>query len=228
MKGKSKKLDGFSQDRGQEATRQCPFCLSDGMLKGMAQFETVLINDGDPEAIAMAARVRDRIDKAYAHIRTHQLEPKVYRHAGHELGARIFTLTYSPKWFDDATARNKMTTAIGRLLQYYKNEIVEFKAVGETGKNGLSHIHGYYLLAGGKKMTDKNFRRAWEHWNPAKPTGKDSFEGGHHANVKSESDYVGYIAKENNPWYEYNQNNASQDCSTVSDEEGSQEPSSPA
>lgn len=116
-----------------------------------------------------------------------------------------------------------MTQAIRRLLKYYRNEIQEFIAVGEIGKSGLSHIHGYYLLAGGKKMTDKNFQRAWKYWNPKKPYGK-GFEGGHHDLVKSESNFVGYIDKEKNPWFEYNHKYV-QEPQAVEDEEESSSPS---
>lgn len=113
----------------------------------------------------------------------------------YELGAREFTLTYSPKWFDDNEARIKMINAIDKLIKYYKDEIIELRAVGEVGTNGLSHVHCFYKLTGGLKITDKNFKRAWTHWNPKKPLQK-GFEGGHHATVKNESDFLGYIDKD--------------------------------
>lgn len=159
-----------------------------------------------PSAVQLAHVLQNKYDEFYRHLRAQRAPARRSRkHAGHTLGARIFTLTYSPKWCDDTTARNRMVIAIKRLLGYYKNEIVDFKAVGEVGKNGLSHIHGYYLLEGGRKITDKNFKRAWDHWNPHKKmngTGT-SFEGGHHDLCTVESDYTGYIGKEKNPWYEY-------------------------
>lgn len=114
-------------------------------------------------------------------------------HAGHELGARSFSFTYSPKWgLDDKSARVKMELAIDRLLAYYKNELVEFYAVGEVGKNGMSHIHGYYELLGGRKITDKNFKRAWSYWDPKTKVG-DGFKGGYHKLCERKSDYVGYM-----------------------------------
>lgn len=128
--------------------------------------------------------------------------PRRRQHASHELGAREFTFTYSPKWMDDATARSIMSRGIERLCKYYEDEIIELRAVGEVGSNGLSHIHCFYLLKDGKKITDKNFKRVWEHWNPKKPQGK-GFEGGHHANVKNESDFKGYIDKDVlSAWFE--------------------------
>lgn len=143
------------------------------------------------------------------HQRRHQIEmtkkmtsKKV--HAGHELGAREFTLTYSPKWFDDAEARVRMRKAINRLIKYYKDEIVQLRAIGEVGKNGLSHVHCFYKILGGKKMTDKNFVRAYPKWNPKKVTGRGynaGHEGGHHAVVRLESDFLGYIDKDvENAW----------------------------
>lgn len=130
------------------------------------------------------------------HDRLRKQKPK-FKHAGYELGAREFTLTYSPKWegYDDATARQKMILAITRLLNYYNNEIVRFIAIGEVGQNGQSHIHGFYELKGGLKITDKNFKRAYSPWNPQKKIGK-GFEGGHHQTVRCESDFIGYINKD--------------------------------
>lgn len=123
-------------------------------------------------------------------------------HAQHELGAREFTLTYSPKWMDDATARQEMIKAIEKLCKYYDEEILQLRAVGETGSNGLSHIHCFYKLRAGLKITDKNFKRAWKYWNPKKKQGF-GFEGGHHQNVRVESDFLGYIDKEiEGAWYE--------------------------
>jgi len=120
---------------------------------------------------------------------------KAVTHAGYQLGAREFTLTYSPKWFSDNEAKAKMIMAIEKLCKYYRDEIVQLRAVGEVGTNGLSHIHCFYKLRGGLKITDKNFKRAWPHWNPKIKLGS-GFEGGHHACVKSESDFMGYIDKD--------------------------------
>jgi len=131
-------------------------------------------------------------------------EKQSRKHASHDLGAREFTLTYSPKWMDDATARVEMEKAIEKLCRYYRDEIIELRAVGEVGSNGLSHVHCFYKLEGGKKMTDKNFKRAWNHWNPKKKIGR-GFEGGHHANVREESDFRGYIDKDvASAWLEKN------------------------
>jgi len=121
-------------------------------------------------------------------------------HVNYELGPREFTFTYSPTWFDDNEAREMMKRGIERLLRYYQSEIVEFHARGEVGKNGLSHIHCYYELKGGLKMTDKNFKRAYPRWNPKKKFGK-GFEGGHHATVKVTSDFKGYIEKQSSNWF---------------------------
>lgn len=130
--------------------------------------------------------------------------PKKHSHAGHELGAREFTLTYSPKWMTDSEARIQMEKALDKLCKYYKDEIVELRAVGEIGSNGLSHVHCFYKLQGGLKITDKNFKRAWKWWNPRKKLGQ-GFEGGHHASVKEESDFRGYMDKDiDTAWLEKN------------------------
>lgn len=149
-------------------------------------------------------RISDRIAKRQKE-REQLLANKPKTHASHELGSREFTLTYSPKWFDDETARAKMRIAIERLVKYYKDEIVQLRAIGEVGTNGLSHVHCFYKLVGGLKITDKNFKRAWSVWNPKKSLGKSGHEGGHHANVRTESDFLGYIEKDiEEAWLEVN------------------------
>lgn len=129
----------------------------------------------------------------------------------YELGAREFTLTYSDKWegYTDAHARLLMSTAIQKLCKTYKNEIIQLRAVGEVGKQGHSHIHCFYKLKGGKKITDKNFTRAYPMWNTKIKVGATGHRGGHHATVKEESDFLGYIEKEiQNTWFEVNIENS--------------------
>ena len=131
----------------------------------------------------------------YSFLKDLNLLPKPKKTTRYELGAREFTLTYSPKWMDDAQAREGMEKAINKLTRYYADVIVNLRAVGEVGSNGLSHVHCFYKIVGGLKITDKNFQRAWKYWNPKKPMGR-GFEGGHHATVKEESDFLGYIEKD--------------------------------
>jgi hypothetical protein len=121
------------------------------------------------------------------------------------LGPREFTLTYSPKWFaNDVEARVSLSRAMDKLIKYHKDEITQLRAVGEVGKNGLSHIHCFYQLVGGRKITDKNFKRAWSYWDPSKKLG-NGFQGGHHAEVKNTADFLGYIDKDiNTAWLDYN------------------------
>lgn len=121
------------------------------------------------------------------------------KHAGYDLGAREFTLTYSPKWFSDEEARLQMRRAIERICRYYKDgdqRIIRLRAVGEVGTNGLSHVHCYYKLLGGVKITDKNFKRAYPPWDTKVKQGPTGHKGGHHASVKHDSDFLGYIEKQ--------------------------------
>jgi hypothetical protein len=147
------------------------------------------------EATAESGRLwNEQITHALLHS---ELYPHTHRQKNRfELGPREFTLTYSPKWFEtDATARVHMRAAMDKLIKYHGNEITTLRAVGEVGTNGLSHIHCYYELMGGRKITDKNFKRAWKYWDPKKKHGK-GFQGGHHAPVIRPSDFLGYIDKE--------------------------------
>lgn len=158
----------------------------------------------------------DKIDKDYVRdflqiqLNKKKIEKSKTRKINrHELGAREFTLTYSPKWFDDAEARLKMSTAIQKICKYYKDEIIQLRAVGEVGTNGLSHIHCFYKLTGGNKITDKNFKRAYSWWDTRVKQGPTGHQGGHHANVKSEADFQGYIDKDiATAWYEVNIDNS--------------------
>lgn len=198
-------LDGDSVNRGQEATGQsCYKCrtLTDEVFKRWSELENEALENGCED---LAWVFRQNYEQGYQHLRNCNAKLILRRrvHAGHELGAREFTLTYSKRWYDDETARTLMVQAVRRLVKYYMTQIVEFVAVGETGKNGASHIHGYYLLQRGKKITDKNFQRAYAKWNPKKKLGS-GHEGGHHAIVQNESDFLGYIDKEENPWFKYN------------------------
>jgi len=112
------------------------------------------------------------------------------------LGPREFTLTYSPKWFDDATARNHFHVALERLTKYYKTEWKQFRAVGEVGSNGMSHVHCFYELEAGKKITDKNFKRAYQWWDTSIKHGKTGHQGGHHASVVDVPGFRAYIEKD--------------------------------
>lgn len=153
-----------------------------------------LLTDGSRERYLIAHdQLVHHVENDWLPNATKSYNPK--KTTRYELGAREFTLTYSPKWFDDNEARMLMTKAIDKLMKYYKDEITQFRAVGEVGTNGLSHVHCFYKLTGGLKITDKNFKRAWSRWNPKKPLQR-GFEGGHHATVKNESDFLGYIDKD--------------------------------
>lgn len=163
---------------------------------------TLLHWSNDPTPVEQEQAMLERLERIkQQEIELEKLQLQRKSHAGHELGAREFTLTYSPKWFDDQTARERMTIAIQKLRKYYKDEIVKFMAVGETGsKDGLSHVHCFYELRGGLKITDKNFKRAYPYWNPRVKLSARGFQGGHHEVVKNLPDFAGYIEKQKNPW----------------------------
>jgi len=178
----------------------------DRAMKSIAWSDTL---DKLPNGVINAYRNRvtdqyekERLDK----LRTsREVDKKMNRY---DLGAREFTFTYSPKWFDDASARLSMSSAIQKLCKYYKDEILQLRAIGEVGSAGLSHIHCFYKLKGGKKISDKNFTRAYKMWDTKKKTGPSGHQGGHHATVKSESDFQGYIDKDiENAWFEVNIDN---------------------
>jgi len=132
-------------------------------------------------------------------IKMEKLRKERKQHAGYQLGAREFTLTYSPKWFSDEEARKQMAKAVNKLIKYYKDgdqRIISFRAVGEVGTNGLSHVHCFYKLLGGVKITDKNFKRAYPPWDTKVKQGPTGHKGGHHASVRHDADFIGYIEKQ--------------------------------
>lgn len=114
-----------------------------------------------------------------------------------KLGPREFTLTYSPQWgWDDTEARHNMSVAIERLVRYHSGSIEELRAIGEVCKDGKSHVHCFYRLRDGLKITDKNFKRAYPMWDTKKKLGKTGHQGGHHAAVNDEASFKGYIEKD--------------------------------
>jgi len=148
-------------------------------------------------------KIHDDLEKRLQEQRVARASARVVNR--YELGAREFTFTYSPKWFNDAEARLQMSSAIQKLVKYYKEEIIQLRAIGEVGSAGLSHIHCFYKLKNGKKITDKNFSRAYKMWDTKKKTGPSGHQGGHHQTVKNESDFSGYIDKDiENAWFEVN------------------------
>lgn len=207
-------LDGESLEQGAGATGQkCLACAVEGhsscwypqSRRDWLHKAIYMVESGEcDDNWKFCDRIRDQHWALLRHDeRNIKLQiKKIKKHAGHELGAREFTLTYSPQWCDDAEARELMVQAVKRLEKYYSNELVELQVVGEVTKQGCSHVHGYYLLDGGLKMTDKNFKRAYKFWNPKKKMGR-GFEGGHHEVVKTESDFKGYIDKCPDAWYKY-------------------------
>lgn len=158
------------------------------------------------ERIAKDRRYMELLDKIdLEHVRNlcnheyEKIKSSRTKHASHDLGAREFTLTYSPKWFSDEEARLQMRRAIERICKYYKDgdqRIIKLRAIGEVGSNGLSHVHCFYKLLGGVKITDKNFKRAYPPWDPKVKQGPSGHKGGHHANVKHDADFLGYIEKQ--------------------------------
>ena len=217
MREISKKLDGNLPQQEAEATgHTCTWGCLQNPTSQCGEFDNKVYSQIKKDAIERARADFARLDpskkedaydfyEACAILLQHRgLYQKPKKHRGYVLGAREFTLTYSPKWMNDAQARVEMEKAMNKLYRYYEGSIVKLRAVGEVGNNGLSHIHCFYKLEGGLKITDKNFQRAWKYWNPKKPLGR-GFEGGHHATVKEEADFLGYIEKDiETSWYEKN------------------------
>lgn len=182
-------------------------CENEAYLRTMPTRERIMMRDKEASILAKIDQqeVFNMLEKRLIDLRS---KKKVVRHASYELGAREFTFTYSPKWFNDDEARLKMKIAIDKLSRYYKNEIVRLRAVGEVGTNGLSHVHCYYQLRGGLKISDKNFRRAYPPWDTSVRTSATGHKGGHHANIRCSSDFQGYIEKDiASAWLDVNINN---------------------
>lgn len=161
-------------------------------------------------------RLQRYIDEATEHVtlaeemqRKRTLHEQNRANAKSQLGTWEFTLTYSPKkhgWLA-SDAEDAMRTAIERLARYYADEIEEFHAVGERTQAGQPHVHAWYRLRGGRKMTTKNMRRAYPIWNERHKLGT-GHEGGHHAPVKRTADFAGYIEKDlDTAWLIHNTTN---------------------
>jgi len=123
-------------------------------------------------------------------------EKKAKAKNGKHKGAWSLCFNYSPSWYEnDYEAQEAIRLAVNRLLKYYKEDIEVFRAVGEYTKAGRSHVHIYYKLDSGGKITDKNLKRAYPNWNAKVKVG-NGVQGGQHAPVINIADYTGYIEKD--------------------------------
>lgn len=143
-----------------------------------------------------------------------------------KLGPHEFTLTYSPRqhgWSREE-AKESMRSAIERLTRYYREEIEEFHATGELNSSGDPHVHAWYRLEGGRKITTKSFQRAYPIWNPKRRTGPRGHEGGHHEPVKRQSDFDGYRQKDlDTAWLNIDITNAVSEEAHLPEAEGDDE-----
>jgi len=148
--------------------------------------------------VAMYQELVDKHDRRCDANERYQKEVINRRNAKSRLGPWEFTLTYSPTkhgWSVDE-AKDAMRTAMERLTRYYREELEELHATGEYTQAGHPHVHCWYRLTGGHKITTKSFKRAYPIWNPKHKTGPRGHEGGHHEPVKRTSDFAGYVEKD--------------------------------
>ena len=142
------------------------------------ELETILI----PITIKTIAHLKNELKKELQY----HIHVQNKRNALSPQGPWEFTLTYTPKWYDsDEQAQDSMRSAINKLTKYYRNDIKEFHAVGERTKSNQSHVHGWYILNSANKISGKNFKRAYKHWNPKKKIGRGHV-GGHHEPIKNQ------------------------------------------
>jgi len=157
--------------------------------------------------VAMYQELVERHDHRCDANERYQREVTNRRNAKAKLGPWEFTLTYSPTkhgWSVDE-AKDAMRTAMERLTRYYREELEELHATGEYTQAGHPHVHCWYRLTGGHKITTKSFKRAYPIWNPNHKTGPRGHEGGHHEPVKRTSDFAGYVEKDlHTSWLTYN------------------------
>lgn len=177
-------------------------CLACSITR-LNRFEWMATDSEEPELyLPSIDRIQRQVLRAQDHVAHAQrviADREAHRRNREKMhkGAWAFTLTYSPtqhQWSKEE-AQTAMRTAIARLRHYYRNEIVEFEAVGEYTQSGAPHVHGHYRLTDGKRMTTKNFRRAYPIWNPKRKCGR-GHEGGYHEPAHRDSDYAGYIQKD--------------------------------
>lgn len=183
------------------------------------RLEWLATDSEDPELyLPTIERAQHQVERAHQHVDHAQriiADREAHRRNREKMhkGAWAFTLTYSPtqhQWSKEE-AQTAMRTAIARLRHYYRNEIEEFEAVGEYTQSGAPHVHGHYRLTNGKRMTTKNFRRAYPIWNPKRKCGK-GHEGGYHEPAHRDSDYAGYIQKDIDAAWMYETHHAVQEA----------------
>jgi len=151
-----------------------------------------------PKCWRMDAEIEEQARLARKHIAEHEKRIRDSQRGknGKHKGAWTLCLNYSPKWYDnDYEAQVALRTAVDRLMRYYKEQLEVFRAVGEFTKAGASHVHIFYRLDSGGKITDKNLKRAYPWWDAKVKCGTGN-QGGQHAPVKDVADYSGYIEKD--------------------------------
>lgn len=148
-------------------------------------------------ALAKAMRTQTEHNAWKAHAEREHARATNKANAESKRGPWEFTLTYSPKehGWNREEAKDAMRTACERLIRYYREEVEEFHAVGELTTSGQPHVHAWYKLDGGRRITTKSFKRAYPIWDEKRKLG-NGHVGGHHAPVKRTSDFAGYIEKD--------------------------------
>lgn len=191
---------------GHRSTGYCPCvtCCTTRYWRVAATAETATTKEDRDAWNPTLERHQRYIDEATEHatlaeeiLAKRTLHEQNKQNAKSQLGPWEFTLTYSPRqhgWMANE-AEDAMRLACERLTRYYAEEIEEFHAVGERTQAGQPHVHAWYKLTGGRKMTTKSFKRAYPIWNEKRKLGS-GHEGGHHAPIKRTSDFAGYIEKD--------------------------------
>lgn len=113
-------------------------------------------------------------------------------------GCFAFTITKSDK---DPYSVGDMLTAVRKIMRQKSCPVKKYawyyeeKGRDDNGDPIHPHIHGLYETESGGRIETKQFKRAWEIWDPSKPIGA-GFRGGYHRPVRSNEGYSDYIKKD--------------------------------
>lgn len=110
----------------------------------------------------------------------------------HHKGLHAGTLTQPP---GAETTEDDMVIAMKKIFSQRTCPVKRYAWYVEYTQNATPHIHFIYEAESGGRIHAKVFMRYWKLWNESKRLGA-GFQGGFHKEVKSETAYTEYIAKE--------------------------------
>lgn len=118
---------------------------------------------------------------------------------GTPVGIFAGTLTMSPAW---GKTEDDIIKAIKKIMTQQTCPVKKYRWYLEYTKANVPHIHFIYETNSGGRIHTKVFKRYWTWEEPRNNRSRNGFTGGYHYHCDSETAYLEYIAKDDNPNHE--------------------------